>query len=107
MEQQNVWQKTFFNWVPLGAAVVIMSGLVYGAVQQTYRQGANDPQIQVAEDVVTAINQGSASPESIVPPQPTADMAGSLSTFLLIYNATGTPVGGSVALNGKIPTPPA
>lgn len=106
MKDNNVWRKTLVSWLPLGVVIVIFSGLVYAAVQQSYRMSANDPQIQVAEDVSLAVTSGQAPPDSIVPAQPSADMAKSLSTFLAIYNATGTPIGSSVALDGKLPVPP-
>ncbi len=106
MIKDNIWKKTFVSWLPLAVVIVIFSGLVYAAVQQNFRMSANDPQIQVAEDVALAVTTGQAPPESIVPAQPTADMAKSLSTFLVIYTATGTPIGASVALDGKLPVPP-
>ena len=104
--QKNLVRSVFISWLPLGVAIVIFSGLVYAAVQQNYRMSANDPQIQVAEDVALAVTTGQATPDSIVPAAPTADMAKSLSTFLAIYTATGTPIGSSVALDGKLPVPP-
>lgn len=103
---QNVWRKAFISWLPLGIVIVFFSGLVYVAVQQNYRSAANDPQIQVAEDVAFAVSHGQAPPDQIVPAAPTADIAQSLSTFLAIYSATGTPIGASVALDGKLPVPP-
>lgn len=106
MEQKNVWFKTFVFWLPLAAVMFVLSLLVYTAVQQNYRMSANDPQIQVAEDVAASITSGATPADSIVPPNPTADMSSSLSAFLIVYSATGTPIGGSVALDGKIPSMP-
>ena len=60
----------------------------------------------LGEALWLARSAGQAPPDSIVPAQPTADMAKSLSTFLAIYNATGTPIGSSVSLDGKLPVPP-
>jgi hypothetical protein len=100
-------KETFKAWLPFAVIIVIFSGLIYAAVQQNYRTGANDPQIQVAEDISTAISTGQAAPGAIVPANPTVDMTQSLSTFVIIYTATGTPIGGSVALDGKIPSLPA
>jgi hypothetical protein len=67
---------------------------------------ANDPQIQIAEDIADAITTGKAQPDSIVSPEPTADITSSLATFAAIYSATGTPIGSSVSLDGKLPTLP-
>lgn len=94
------------SWIPLAVAIVIAGGLVYGAVQQSYRTGANDPQVQIAEDVVAALKQGALTADAVVPQEPTADIKASLSPFVAIYSATGTPIGSSVALDGKLPTLP-
>ncbi len=106
MNQHSPWSALFRKWLPLGVTIILLGGLMHVAVQQNYRQSANDPQIQIAEDIAAALTSGSASPESIVSPSPTADMTSSLSPFLVLYSATGTPLGGSAALDGKLPTLP-
>ncbi len=107
MNSKNNFKNTVILWLPFAAMIVIFSGLVYGAAQQNYRQSANDPQIQIAEDVASAISAGTTAPDAIVPPNPTTDMSPSLATFLIVYSATGTPIGSSVELDGKIPSLPA
>ena len=102
-----VLAETFKNWLPLAVTIIILTGLVAVVVQQNYRQSANDPQIQIAEDVATAINNGSATPNAIVSPTPTTDIASSLSAFVTVFSATNTPIGSSVSLGGKLPTLPA
>lgn len=99
-------KKVLLKWLPLGATIIVMAGLVYWAVQQNYRISANDPQIQVAEDLATALSQGQAQPTAIVPPNPTVPMSSSLATFVVIYDDSGKPIGSSVALDGKMPVPP-
>jgi len=94
------------SWIPLAVAIIVGGGLVYVAVQQSYRSGANDPQVQIAEDVVAALTQGALTADAVVPAEPTADIQASLSPFVAIYSATGTPIGSSVALDGKLPTLP-
>ncbi len=101
-----VLAETTKNWLPLAVTIIIFTGLVMVAVQQSYRSSANDPQIQIAEDVATAINNGSAAPDAIVSASPTTEMAASLSAFVTIFSATGTPIGSSVAIDGKLPTLP-
>ena len=44
---KKVLREVFINWLPLAVIIVIFSGLVYGVVQQNYRQGANDPLLQI------------------------------------------------------------
>lgn len=107
MKNNSVLMETFEKWLPLAIAIVVMAGLVYVAVQQNYRQSANDPQIQIAQDVAAALSAGQAAPGSVVPPNPTAEMSPSLSTFVAVFSATGTPIGSSAALDGKLPVLPA
>src|SRR5579863_675056 len=107
MNENKRFQQAFKAWLPFAVIIVIFSGLVYAAVQQNYRTSANDPQIQVAEDIAGAISQGQAAPDTIVPANPTVDMTQSLSAFVIIYSSTSSPIGGSVALDGKIPSLPA
>jgi len=106
INQKRKINEAFKAWLPFAVIIIIFAGLAYVAVQQNYRLSANDPQIQIAEDVSTAINAGTAAPDAIVPPSPTQDITQSLSPFVAIYNATGTPIGSSVALDGKLPTLP-
>lgn len=103
---KKVLCATFNAWLPFAIIIVIFSGLAYAAVQQSYRQSANDPQIQIAEDLATAIAQGQAQPGQIAPAQGTTEIAGTLSPFVLIYNATSTLIGSSALLDGKNPSFP-
>ncbi len=106
MQKGSALRTAFRQWLPLAAIIVVLAGTFYVAVQQNYRMSANDPQIQIAEDIAAAITQGTAAPDAIVPPTPSAEMSPSLATFVAIYSATGTPIGSSVSLNGKLPTLP-
>ncbi|HEX8032236.1 MAG TPA: hypothetical protein VF510_00230 [Ktedonobacterales bacterium] len=92
------------QWLPVAVLAVLMCGLIYGAVQQSYRSSANDPQIQMALDARDALARG--TPPSQLVPQNTINMAQSLAPYLIIYDTTGTPVASSVSLNGQTPTPP-
>ncbi len=37
-------------WLPIAVVTIGLCGLAYLTVQQSLRQGANDPQIQMADD---------------------------------------------------------
>jgi hypothetical protein len=54
--------KTIFSiiikWLPTTIITAGLCGLVYLTVQQALRMDANDPQIQMAEDAVSALNGG-------------------------------------------------
>jgi len=91
-------------WLPFAVVITVFSMLVYATVQQVYRQGANDPQIQMANDAADALNSGS-SIESIVP-QEKVFFAKSLAPFFLIFNSSEQPVAGSGILNNSLQTLP-
>lgn len=97
--------RTFVKWLPLAVAIAILTGLVYVAVQQSYRMSANDPQIQISEDVADVINKGT-TPDQIVPPEGSTDISKSLATFVIIYDDTGKAVGSTAILDGKTPLVP-
>ncbi len=105
MPHKHILNQTFKAWLPLAAGIVIMSGLVYGAVQQNYRQNANDPQIQIAQDIAAAITQG-APASSIVPPTGTTEVNDTLSPFVMIFDDSGKLIGSSAILDGKNPNYP-
>lgn len=96
--------KTFISWLPLGVAIFLLTGLIYGVNQQNLRQSANDPQIQIAEDI--ADNFSSNGLPSEFPAAQTIDMSKSLSTFLVIYNKDGKELYSSGVLDGKTPALP-
>jgi hypothetical protein len=79
--------------------------------QQVLRQGANDPQIQMATDlaarlhqvgVLDGLRQGTLTSNGGV-----VDMDRSLAPFMIVYNDEGQPLGSNAQLNGQTPTPPA
>lgn len=92
-------------WLPIVVALTVVIGLVYGAVQQNYRQSANDPQIQLAQDIADAIN-GGVDPKSLVGTGK-IDMAKSLATWLMVVDKNNKVVTDNVVLNAKTPTFPA
>lgn len=106
MTQKALIKNSFVAWLPLAVVIIIVSGMVYMAEQQNYRMSANDPQIQIAEDISEAIVQGRATPDAIVPATPSASISQGLSAFVTIYDDTGKPIGSSVALDGKLPEMP-
>jgi hypothetical protein len=78
--------------------------LVYGVTQQAYRQGANDPQIEQAEDTAHALNRG-VSATSLVS-GPSIDLSTSLAPFLIITNTNYRVIASTGKLNGQTVLPP-
>lgn len=98
-------KKSFIAWIPIGVTITGLSGLAYLVTQQNIRLTANDPQIQIAEDVTNAIGSGT-SPDSIVPPTPGSDMSKGLGAYVIIYKDSGDVVGSSVQLDNQVPKLP-
>src|SRR5207248_7857991 len=85
------------RWLPIAAAVTVLSGTVYVVAQQDLRTGANDPQVQMAED---AASQGVTVAAAGMP---LVDMKTSLAPWILVYGPDRREVGGSARLDGKLP----
>lgn len=79
--------------------------LVFAAVQQDLRMGANDPQIQMVEDAAARLD-GGASPASVVS-APAVDLARSLAPFTIVFGKDRRPLASSAILDGQTPQPPA
>lgn len=96
--------KIIKKWLPLAIATAGLCGLVYISVQQSLRMGANDPQIQMAQDAASAL-AGGASVDSLVP-SAKVDIAASLAPFLIVYDVEGKIVGCSAVLHDGNPSIP-
>lgn len=79
--------------------------------QQVLRQGANDPQIQMATDLAARLNQvgvlDGLRQGALINGGGVVDMDRSLSPFMIVYDDKGQPLGSNGQLNGETPTPPA
>lgn len=89
------------QWLPLAVAVSAITFIIYLAIQQDIRIGANDPQIQIAEDLAMSLNAGQTANIS-----GKIDVSKSLAPFTIIYNKQGKVVTSNAVLNGNIPIIP-
>jgi hypothetical protein len=100
--------KTFLSalklWFPFAVTLTLIMVIIYFSWQQNYRQNANDPQYQMAEDAANAISRG-ADPKSFVS-GPSNELNSSLSPYLIIYDEQLKPVASTVVLNGQVPLLP-
>lgn len=92
------------RWLPLAATTAAVCLLIYAAVQQAHRSGANDPQIQLAEDAVRSL-EGGASAEAVLPATK-VELGIGLLPFVIVYDGQGRPVAGSGTLHGQLAAPP-
>ncbi len=91
-------------WIPLAVVFSVALGSTYVGLQQVYRQGANDPQIQMAEDIAERIRLG-ADPRSIIPAEK-VDIAKSLAPYVYIFDAGLNILGTSAELQALQVLPP-
>ena len=104
MFKKKYFIKTFLVWLPFIFAISCMCLLVYGAVQHVLRIGANDPQIQMAEDAADALSAGKEA-ASILPNQ-RIDISKSLAPHMIIYDNQGHIFSSSATLHGSPPQIP-
>ncbi len=96
------------RWLPLAVAATVLAGTSFLIGQQMLRTGANDPQVQLAEDAAARLQAG-ASPADVIPANET-DIATSLAPWVIVYGLDRKPLPGadSATLDGKpadYPTP--
>ncbi len=91
-------------WIPLAIIITALCGLIYVTVQQNFRTSANDPQIQLSEDLASRLESGKEL--SKVVPSETIDISKSLAPFIIVYNRAGQPVVSTAELDGKTPSLP-
>lgn len=97
--------KTLIKFIPFAFVISCALGLVLFEVHQNYRQNANDPQIQIAEDLANLVQSGQNTDNLNLPDR--IDITQSLATFVVVYDTDHTPVAGSGYLNANSPIPPA
>jgi hypothetical protein len=100
-----ILRRAMAIFLPLAVLVTLCTGLVYVADQQVLRLGANDPQVQLAEDAAHALD-GGASAGSLVGAH-AIDIASSLAPFVVIFDASGAVLATDGQLDGHDPAPPA
>jgi sensor histidine kinase regulating citrate/malate metabolism len=92
-------------FIPLAIICTIIFGSIYVAVHQDFRQSANDPQIQLAEDLAKNLEVGQKN-DSILNTNTNVDLSKSLLPFVITYDGKGNPATSSAVLSGRIPVPP-
>jgi hypothetical protein len=102
--RRSLVRAAFATFLPLALLATLLAGLVYGVAQQGLRSGANDPQLQLAEDAARALDAG-VDPAAVVGPG-VVDAAVSLAPFVVVYDAGGRVLASSGTLDGAAPVPP-
>lgn len=90
--------------LPLAVLATAAAGLVYAAVQYDLRSGANDPQVQLAEDAAARLDAGGAPSAQLG--SRVVDIAASLAPFIVVYDASDGVLASDGRLDGSPPRPP-
>jgi hypothetical protein len=104
IRNQVIARPIFFHAVILGLILTLMGGAAAATFQGLLRNGADQPQIQMADTYASEIASG-AQPERVIPPGD-VDLQQGLEPFAIFYNDQGVPVSANGHLNQAIPTPP-
>jgi sensor histidine kinase regulating citrate/malate metabolism len=92
------------NYLVATALITVIMLLIYATVQQTYRTGLNDPQIQIARDISSKLEQGKTIEPFIA--ADSIDISRSLSPFIVLYDVQGKAIRSNAFLDGKMPQVP-
>lgn len=65
--RRSLVRVAFATFLPLAVLATLLAGLVSVQAQQGFRSGANDPQLQLAEDAARALDAG-GDPAVVVGP---------------------------------------
>ncbi len=98
-------KKPLLWFVYAAVPVTILCLGMYAVGQQGYRQNANDPQIQLAEDAASVLAAGGV-PADVVPRVPLLNIQTSLAPWIAVYDNAGTPLEASAQLDNAPPQPP-
>ncbi len=95
----------FLHWLPLAFVTTVLCGVVYATVQNTIRQAANDPQIEIAHNIAMELAKG--APTDGLSSARKADMATTLSPFIMVFDENKKVVVNNSTISGKTPELPA
>ena len=102
---RDVLARALAIFAPLAVLATLSAGLVYVEVQQTLRSGANDPQVQLAEDAAARLDAGAAA-GSVVGGSTMLDPSSSLAPFVIVFDSSRTVLAADATLDGGTPVPP-
>ncbi len=101
---KKIFCAVLVAWLPLAFLATLLFSSMYLAVQQDIRIGANDPQIQMAEDAARAAENG-ANIFSMIPSEK-IDIAKSLAPFVMAFDDRAQVSASSAVLDGVTPNIP-
>jgi hypothetical protein len=91
-------------WLPVIAVATVLIGVMYVVVQQDLRSGANDPQLEMAQDLAGRLATGDGATQ--VAAGPVVDLSRSLAPFVIVLDESNNVIASTGQLNGITPRPP-
>ncbi len=98
-------RRQIIGWLPMAWVITVLVMLVFVVSQQTTRYEANQPQVAIALELSAQLSSGT-DPASLFGTG-NHELAQTLNSFAIIYDAQHRPIAGNVNLNGKLPDFPA
>ncbi|MFN8515337.1 MAG: hypothetical protein U0232_21240 [Thermomicrobiales bacterium] len=95
--------KQSLYWLCAALVITALYATVFVVVQAVLRGGANDPQIQLAEDAAAQLGRGAGATSLVGDP---VDIGASLAPFVIVYDRQGNLLASSGRLNGQVPLLP-
>jgi hypothetical protein len=93
-----------FNALVLTGLATVLALALYVIPQQVLRRSADDPQVEMADNLVGQLEQGIAAANAV--PADKIEIAHSLSPFVIAFDDQGHPIASQAVLNGQVPTLP-
>jgi hypothetical protein len=91
-------------WLPISLAVIAVNAFAYILCQQVLRQSANDPQVQLSQDIAAALSQG--EPLQSIGQLTPVPIDTSLATFVMVFDDQGKTLVAQARLNHENPSLP-
>jgi hypothetical protein len=91
--------KYLWWWLFAAVPVTLLCMGMYAVGQQVYRQLANDPQVQMAEDGAARLDAGGVPAELVTRGAPLIDIAASLDPWVVVYDQNGQGLEASAQLD--------
>ena len=105
MKNTKLLETSLLNWLPFAFTIILSIGTAYGLAHQTQRQAANDPQIQIAEEIVEYLSRGNPV-ESLGLTPSTVDLEKSLAFFITVVDSQYNQVASTAFLGTDSPAIP-
>ena len=99
MIRGTFWEPLVW-WAYSALAVTCVLGICYAVVQQSYRTGLDDPQIQMAEDGALALAHGGVPTDVVSHGQP-FDAEASLAPWIAIFDQNGLPLESTASIGSQ------